>query len=137
MSNSKTRVAVAVCLMAVVVSVSVAQTKRGTSKKKSSTKKSTKKAEITGRLPYYFGQLDLKDEQRTEIYKTQAKYEKQIADLEKELESVKGKRDREVEAVLTTTQKSKLRRLRSGTKKTTSSKGRSTSRAKKKSTRKK
>lgn len=60
------------------------------------------------RLPNYYGQLDLTDEQKTKVYAVQDKYEGQIDALEKQIEDLKAKRAVESEAVLTADQKKKL-----------------------------
>ena len=63
------------------------------------------------RLPSYYGQVGLSDPQRERIYRLQAAYADRIDELEKQLESLKAKRDQEIEAVLTPPQKERLRHL--------------------------
>lgn len=70
-----------------------------------------------GRLPIYFGQVGLSEEQRTKIYGIQAEYGKQLDDLRKQVAAIEAKRDGEVEAVLTDAQKKKLGELRVAAKK--------------------
>ncbi len=64
-----------------------------------------------GRLPNHFARLDLSDKQREQIYAVQAKFKAQIEDLESQLEMQKGKRDAEIEGVLTSDQRKKLKSL--------------------------
>ena len=68
--------------------------------------------EIKGRLPRYYGQLDLKEDQITDIYKVQAEYNEQIQELEDKLAALKEKMNAECEKVLTTAQKKTLAGLR-------------------------
>ena len=48
-----------------------------------------------GRLPNYYGKLDLSGEQRDKIYGVQANYNGQIEALERQIAELKAKRDRE------------------------------------------
>lgn len=85
------------------------------SKSKTSKKDEAKKSddeEIKGRLPRYYGQLDLKDEQVADIYKVQAEYNEQIQELEDKLAALKEKLDSECEKVLTAAQRKTLASLR-------------------------
>jgi cell division protein ZapA (FtsZ GTPase activity inhibitor) len=61
-----------------------------------------------GRLPAYYGKVGVSSEQRKKIYSIQAAYKKQIADLQKQIDELKGKQNTEVAAVLTSDQKNKL-----------------------------
>ncbi|MBW3542592.1 MAG: hypothetical protein KY476_20200 [Planctomycetes bacterium] len=70
--------------------------------------KATARKKPRGRLPNYYGQLGISQQQRTEIYAVQALYSEEIDALEKQLAELKEKRDAEVEAVLTAEQKAKL-----------------------------
>ncbi len=86
---------------------------RSKSSDKSSSKSATAKSKtIGGRLPAYFGQVGLKDEQRQEVYEIQASYREKIEALEKELADLRAKMNKDLEGVLTTTQKRKLSSLR-------------------------
>lgn len=61
-----------------------------------------------GRLPNHYSRLDLSDKQREQVYAIQAKHKALIEDLEAQLELQKGKRDAEIEGVLTAEQRRKL-----------------------------
>jgi hypothetical protein len=60
------------------------------------------------RLPSYYGQIGLSDPQRQAIYRLQEAYSEQIDALEKQLETLKARRDQEIENVLTAAQKQRL-----------------------------
>lgn len=81
----------------------------------SAEKKAPKKAR--GRVPAYYGQVGLSDEQREKIYSIQASYNEKIAALKKQIDSLTQQRDTEVEGVLTETQKKQLDELRAAAKK--------------------
>lgn len=69
------------------------------------------KAEKKGRLPANYGKIGLTEPQKTKIYGIQGKYDDQLDALEKQIETLKEKRDHEVEAVLTDDQKKILKNL--------------------------
>jgi hypothetical protein len=72
-------------------------------------KKTAKRtADPTRRVPDYFGQLGLSDEQRESIYKIRAKHQPRIDELEKQLDDVRAQMVRDCETVLTETQKKML-----------------------------
>jgi hypothetical protein len=73
------------------------------------TAKAEKKAK--GRLPPYFADI-VTEEQRSTIYKIRAGYEKQVSDLQAQLESLREKEMMECEAVLDAEQKDKLNKAR-------------------------
>lgn len=58
------------------------------------------RAKPRGRLPNYFAAV-VDGTQRETIYSIQAKYAKQVEDLQRQLEELKTTRDQEVDAVLT------------------------------------
>jgi TolA-binding protein len=60
-----------------------------------------------GRLPAYYRELVTED-QKEQIYAIQAKYEKQIGDLQSQLEAMRAKQNGEIEALLSAEQKEKL-----------------------------
>ena len=60
-----------------------------------------------GRLPAYYKDV-VTDEQRDKIYAIQAKYEKQLSDLQSQLDAVKAKQNDEIEGLLSAEQKEKL-----------------------------
>lgn len=66
---------------------------------------------VTGRLPNNYAKLGISEAQRKSIYGIQAKYNEQIDALTKQIEDLRGKRDAEIEAVLTPEQKEKLKAL--------------------------
>ena len=80
---------------------------------KSSSKSSAKEkaASKYHRLPTYYGQLKLKDEQKEEIYKLKEAYGSQIEELQEELAELKDKQAEEIKDVLTRTQVTALNKL--------------------------
>lgn len=118
---------------------SSSRSRSSSSRSKSSSKAKTAKVSANGnRLPAYYGQIGLKDEQRAEIYEIQESYKSEIASLEKKLAALKEKMNDDIEDVLTRTQKTKLNSLKraaaSGSK-SSSSKSSSKSSTKKSSSR--
>lgn len=73
----------------------------------------------SGRLPAQYGKLGLSTEQRTKIYEIQADYKKQIGDLQKQIDALKGKQTSDIQAILTPDQKKKLDELLAAAKKAT------------------
>ncbi|MBC7852211.1 MAG: hypothetical protein IAF94_02150 [Pirellulaceae bacterium] len=69
------------------------------------------KNKAKGRLPAYYREV-VTDEQRDQVYAIQAKYEKQLGDLQSQLESVRAKQNEEIDALLSAEQKEKLAKLR-------------------------
>jgi hypothetical protein len=72
----------------------------------------TEKAVSAPRLPPYFAQIGLSTDQRARVLKVRQDYAPRIERLEQELADLTSQRDAEVEALLTTDQKSKLESLR-------------------------
>ncbi|MGP0065978.1 MAG: hypothetical protein ACLQGP_20555 [Isosphaeraceae bacterium] len=66
------------------------------------------------RVPMYFGQLGLTDEQREEIYAIQAKGMPKIEALEKQIEDLRAQMLRDCEVTLTPAQKQLLEQRRAG-----------------------
>lgn len=64
-----------------------------------------------GRLPAGYAAI-VKKSQRRQIYAIQDKYEKQIAELNKQIQSVEQERDAEIEGILTADQKQVLALIR-------------------------
>ena len=60
----------------------------------------TPEKKIRGRLPAYYSRV-VSQEQRTEIYSVQARFNEQMAELRKQLETLAAQRDKEVRGVLT------------------------------------
>tara|TARA_R110002095_G_scaffold55012_5_gene47448 strand:- start:1519 stop:1905 length:387 start_codon:yes stop_codon:yes gene_type:complete len=73
------------------------------------TKATPKKSK--GRLPNYYGKLNLTPEQRDKIYKIQADYNPQIDSLKKQLDELNKKRNTEYETILSASQKANLEKL--------------------------
>lgn len=90
-----------------------AQTKSKTSSKSATTKKTA--TSKYHRLPTYYGQLKLKDEQVKEIYSIKDSYGKKIDDLVAELAKLKKEQSEDVKDVLTRTQVTALNKLIAGT----------------------
>lgn len=111
----------------------------GYSQSKSAAKSSSKtssaaKSKVTTkhrRLPTYFGQLKLKDDQREEVYKVRADFGPKLEELEKQLEKMKVDMMKKMEAALTTTQKRELTKLRNGTSSSSNAKASSKSSSRK------
>jgi len=77
-------------------------TKKADSKAKAGAKEKPK-----GRLPAYYKDV-VTDEQQEKIYAIQAKYEKQLDDLQAQLDAVKAKQMAEIETLLSAEQKDKI-----------------------------
>ena len=90
------------------------QKSESTKKKSESTKK---KRAFRGRLPNNYGKVGVTAVQRKQIYALQVGYKAQIDELRKKIKDLTAKRDAEVFAVLTDSQKEKLNKLREATKK--------------------
>ena len=65
-----------------------------------------------GRLPNYYGQVGISEEQRQNVYRIQSEYEERIEKLLDELEELRADRDAEVAGVLTDEQQAEVDRLR-------------------------
>jgi hypothetical protein len=78
-------------------------------------KKTAKRApDPTRRVPDYFAQIGLSDDQRESIYKIRAKHQPRIDELEKQLVEARAQMVRDCETVLTETQKKMLNERRAG-----------------------
>lgn len=71
-----------------------------------------KAAEDYRRVPQYFGQVNLTEDQRESIYAIREKYAKRQAQLEEELATIRDSVLRESEAVLNKEQRDRLIQLR-------------------------
>ncbi len=69
------------------------------------------KAKAKGRLPAYYKDV-VTDEQRDQVYAIQAKYEKQLSELQGQIDAVKAKQNDEIDALLSAEQKEKLATVR-------------------------
>lgn len=68
-----------------------------------------------GRVPNNYGKIGLSEEQRTKILSIQAKLDGEIDKLEAQIAQLKAQKEKEVEAVLTAEQKTKLAELTAAT----------------------
>lgn len=90
------------------------ETAKPTTAKAAAADKSDKKGDPAarkGRLPANFGKLGLNDTQKDKIYAIQASYTDQLDALEAQVAAIKGKRDQEVDGVLTEDQRKILKNL--------------------------
>jgi Spy/CpxP family protein refolding chaperone len=71
-------------------------------------KKDEPPTKVKGMLPQNWGKIGLSDDQKQQIYKIQGKYSSDIDKLEAKIRELKGSRDKEMKAVLSTDQKKKL-----------------------------
>lgn len=69
------------------------------------------KAKAKGRLPAYYKDV-VTEEQRDQIYAIQAKYVKQLEDLQSQIDAVKAKQSDEIEGLLSAEQKEKLAKVK-------------------------
>ncbi|MFK7778093.1 MAG: hypothetical protein QM501_08235 [Gimesia sp.] len=90
-----------------------AQKKESSSAKPSTTAKKSVTRKSKGRVPPYFGKLNLTKEQRSKIYEIKAGYKSQIDSLKKQLAELSKKQNSECAGVLTASQKSDLDKFRS------------------------
>jgi Spy/CpxP family protein refolding chaperone len=88
-----------------------AKTTKTDAKPAAAAKKADAPAKAKGRLPNYYGKLELSPEQRDKIYSIQALYQTQIDEAEAKLAELKSKQDAEVSAVLTKEQREKFDEL--------------------------
>jgi Spy/CpxP family protein refolding chaperone len=86
--------------------------------------KATSKASASGtdadekggfRLPNNYGKLELTDKQKGEIQAIQGRFNPRIDALLKQIDELRDQRDAEIEAVLTASQKTKLKSLQDET----------------------
>ncbi|MGI8981521.1 MAG: hypothetical protein ACR2FY_20030 [Pirellulaceae bacterium] len=99
-------------LASTLVVTAISLTSIGQDAKKADNKaKAGAKNKAKGRLPAYYKEV-VTDEQRDQIYAIQAKYEKQLADLQGQLDAAKAKQNDEIEALLSAEQKEKLATVR-------------------------
>ena len=80
-------------------------------KKADSKAKAGAKEKPKGRLPAYYKDV-VTYEQKDKIYAIQAKYEKQLDDLQSQLDAVKAKQNGEIEGLLSAEQKEKIAKLK-------------------------
>lgn len=92
----------------------MAQTKSKAGASKGKAVAEEKEKSRYNRLPTYFGQLELTDEQKESVYAVKTEYGTKIEALEEELKKLKEEMNEEVEGVLTSAQKTALAKLRDG-----------------------
>ena len=85
--------------------------KKRTQKPKATPKKAKTPKKAGGRLPSFYGQIGLSDEQREKVYEVQRTYREQIQELRKQLKTLEAKQKDEINEVLTDEQKAKLAEL--------------------------
>ena|SRR5207244_12851439 len=71
-------------------------------------KKDDQPVKAKGMLPQNWNKIGLSDDQKQAIYKIEGKYKSEIDKLDAQIKELKGKRDKEMKAVLTEDQKKKL-----------------------------
>jgi hypothetical protein len=86
----------------------------GKAKVETKAKAGKRAADPARRVPYYFGQLGLSDEQRESIYQIQARHHPKIDGLEKQIEELRAQSLKECEAVLSDAQRKMLVERRAG-----------------------
>lgn len=69
------------------------------------------KPKLKGQLPANYRKLSLTDEQVQKIYKLQAEFDKKKEALEEQLKQVKAEEKKEIEAVLTPGQRTRLKEI--------------------------
>jgi Spy/CpxP family protein refolding chaperone len=74
-------------------------------------KETSKVAGFKPRLPNYYAKLGLTETQRTKIYEIQGKYNDEISELQKKIDELKVREDKEVVLVLTPTQQKLLQHI--------------------------
>ena len=68
-------------------------------------------AKARGRLPRFYGQLELNGDQRSKVYEIQQKFASQREDLLKQVETLQTSKDRKLGRVLKPAQRQKLQKL--------------------------
>ncbi len=89
----------------------IAQTKKSTASETKTKKAEKQETSKYHRLPAYYGQIKLKDEQVAEIYSIKDTFGKKIDDLEAEIAKLKEEQDEKIKDVLTKTQVTALNKL--------------------------
>ncbi|QDV32382.1 hypothetical protein [Tautonia plasticadhaerens] len=64
------------------------------------------------RVPSYFGQVGLSDQQKADIYALRGRYRAELSELERQIEEMKRREMEECESVLTDSQRKLLTQLR-------------------------
>lgn len=106
--------AAALALAALVASAQVGSVS-SLAQEKPAEAKVAKKPE--GRVPAFYGQVGISDEQRKKIYSIQGGYDEKIDALKKQIDDLEEKRDAEVKAVLSVDQQKRLVELQEASKK--------------------
>jgi Spy/CpxP family protein refolding chaperone len=101
-----------VTLASTLVVTAVSLNSIGQDAKKADPKaKAGAKEKPKGRLPAYYKDV-VTDEQRDQIYAIQAKYSKQLDDLQSQIDAAKAKQNDEIEGLLSAEQKDKLAKVK-------------------------
>lgn len=122
------------CIVTLMAIVILAGAYNPEPQSKSSSKKSDSLQKYR-RLPTYFGQLDLKDDQKEEIYSIREAYGPRIDELKQELAELREEEQDEIKDVLTRTQVTALNKLKAGAKSSISPASSSKSSSRRKSSR--
>jgi hypothetical protein len=69
---------------------------------------------IRGNLPQHFKRLGLSDSQKNQMLRVLAKYHGKIGEMEQKIKELKAEEKEEMEKLLTDSQRTRLRELRSG-----------------------
>jgi hypothetical protein len=69
---------------------------------------------MRGQLPQNWGKLGLSDEQKQKVYEVQTRLRAKIDALEKQMAELKDQQKKEMEGILTTAQKARLREIIAG-----------------------
>lgn len=104
----------------VLLPLSYAQDAKKTDAPKAAAKDTAGKkdrAEPRGRVPNFYGQLGLSDEQKTKIYAIQEKTDAAVAPLQKQISDLRAKEDADINLILTDAQKKQLAELTDAAKK--------------------
>jgi hypothetical protein len=64
-----------------------------------------------GRLPMFYSQLELDDEQRSKVHQIQERYQADVQNLQKQMEDARAERDKQLSALLSKGQQKKLDEL--------------------------
>jgi hypothetical protein len=64
-----------------------------------------------GKLPQYWKQLGLSEAQKSEVFKVNEKYDKEIADHEAKVKTLKAEKKTKLLAILTDAQKEQLKKI--------------------------
>jgi transcription initiation factor TFIIIB Brf1 subunit/transcription initiation factor TFIIB len=86
--------------------------KKAAPKARKAADKSASAKSPPARLPRYYSQLDLEDDQQQKLRELQQQFARQLADLREQIAKLQKERDDQLEAVLKPAQKRRLKELR-------------------------